>query len=133
MYTLAVMEHPDVREGGGLHGVPSGEALPEDALVLEAVEPALARGVVPAVALAAHRADHAVVRKLLLEGMTRTGSPEGSGGSVPGRLAPKPTSGQRVADEIGCHALLQRPPMILRVNRPETTAKCTKPSSVPGR
>ena len=57
MQTLAIVEHLDVLEGGGLHGVAGGEALCEDTLVLEAVEPALGRGVVPAVPLAAHRAD----------------------------------------------------------------------------
>ena len=71
MQTLAVVEHLDVLEGGGLHGVAGGEAFPEDPLVLESVEPALGRGIVPTLTLATHRADHAVLGQFGLERLAR--------------------------------------------------------------
>ena len=60
MLPLAVVEHLDVLEAGGLHVGMGGIPNAMHPLVLEAVEPALGRGIVPAVALPAHRARHAV-------------------------------------------------------------------------
>ncbi len=54
MQTLAVVEELDVREGRGHHVISGGEALPEEPLFFDAVEPALGRGDVPAVHFAAH-------------------------------------------------------------------------------
>jgi hypothetical protein len=58
---LTIVEHLDVLEGVGLHRLLGGEAFPEDPFVFQAIEPALGWGVVPVVALAAHRAEHAVL------------------------------------------------------------------------
>lgn len=62
-----VVKHLDVFERRRLHVLARGKADAMHPLVLEAVEPALGRGVVPAVTLAAHRAGHAIFGELALE------------------------------------------------------------------
>ena len=54
MLPLPVVEDLDVLEAGGLHVGMSGIANPMHPLVLEAVEPALRRRVIPAVPFPAH-------------------------------------------------------------------------------
>jgi hypothetical protein len=107
---LPVVEHLDVLEAGRRHLAARREADTMHSLVLEAVEPALGRGVVPAVALAAHRTGHAVFGKLALKGMT--GILAASIGVMQyarRRLSPEPRHGQRVRHDIRRHARLQRP------------------------
>ena len=67
MTPFPVVKHLDVFEGVGRGLGPRRVAGTVDSLVLETVEPALRRRVVPAIAFAAHRAGHAVVGKLVLE------------------------------------------------------------------
>lgn len=123
MQTQADVEHLDVREGGGLHGVPGGEALPEDPLVLEGVEPALGRGIVPAIALAAHRADYAVLGQLGMEHLTRVLAPPiGMVVQPQSRLVSKPTHGQRVADQIGLMRGYSDQPPTSQLNRSSAMA-----------
>jgi hypothetical protein len=118
MQTLAILDHLGVRELGGLKGAIGSEALPNDQVVLDAGEPVLGRGVVPTIALGAHRADHTALRQLRLERLTRElATPIGMGDEPPCRLAPKPTHGQRDGEEFGRHAGLQRPAHDLSVKQ----------------
>lgn len=67
MPSLPVVKHLDVVERRRLHVLVCSKADAMHPLVLEAVEPALGRGVVPAVPLVAHRAGHAVSGQLVLK------------------------------------------------------------------
>ena len=110
MQALAVVEHLDVLEGRGLHRSRVAEALPVDPLILEAVEPALGRRVIPAVPLAAHRADHAVFLQLVLEGVAGVlAAPVGVMHQPRGRLPAEPGHGQRIGHDVRRHARFQRP------------------------
>ena len=60
MLPLSVVEDLDVLEAGGLHVSMSGIANAMHPLVLEAVEPALRRRVIPAVSLLQSSTDRAV-------------------------------------------------------------------------
>ena len=70
MLPLPVVEDLDVLEAGGLHVGMSGIANSMHPLVLEAVEPALRRRIIPAVPFPTHRAGHAVILELVLKDMT---------------------------------------------------------------
>ena len=94
MQTLAIVEHLDVLEVDGLHGVAGGEALPEDPLVLESVEPVLGWGIVPTMPVAAQRADPAVRRQRRLARLACVRAPSiGRVDQPRDRLASKPTPG----------------------------------------
>ena len=67
--SLAVVEDFDVLEALRLHLTVPGKACAVNAFVLEAVEPAFGRGIVPAVAFATHRAGHAVGVESVLKGL----------------------------------------------------------------
>ena len=71
MAATPVVEHLDVLEQVGDCRVPRDVARAVDPFVLEAVEEALGGRIVPAVALAAHRTDHAVLGERGLEQATR--------------------------------------------------------------
>lgn len=64
---FSVVKHLDVFERRRLLVLACSKAGAMHPLVLEAVEPALGRGVIPAVTLEAHRAGHAIFGKLALE------------------------------------------------------------------
>lgn len=65
-----VVEHLNVFEARRRHRCACVIANSMDALVLEAVEAALRRRVIPAVHLATHGVDHAVFPQLVLEGLS---------------------------------------------------------------
>lgn len=69
MLSLPVIEHLDVLEARRLYVVMRGTADAMHSLILEAVEPALCRRVIPAAPLAIHRAGHAVRHELALKGV----------------------------------------------------------------
>lgn len=69
MLALPVVEDLDVFRAGGLHVGVSGIAYSMHPLVLETVEPALRRRIIPAVSFPAHRAGHAEPLELVLKGM----------------------------------------------------------------
>src|SRR5512133_2415422 len=71
MQTPAVVERLDVVEEVGLRRGLRTVAGAMHPFILQAVEEALCRRVVPAVALAAHRADHAVLLQARLKGVAR--------------------------------------------------------------
>jgi hypothetical protein len=107
---LTVVEHLDVLDGVGLHRLVGGEAFPEDPLVLEAIEPALGWGVVPTVALAAHRAEHAILGQLPLKGMAGVlATAIGMMDQAWGWFTAKARHAQRIDNEIGAHPWLERP------------------------
>ena len=110
MQPFPVVEGLDVLEAGRRHLGTRREAYAMHPLVLEAVEPALRRGVIPAVALAAHRADHAELGELVLKGMTGIlASPVGVV-HQPRRWFPaEPRHGQRIRHDVRRHAGFQRP------------------------
>jgi hypothetical protein len=79
-------------------------------LILQAVEEALARRVVPAVSLAAHRADHAVCLQPRLEGVAGIlATPVGMMNQSRPRLPAEPRHGQRVDRNVRRHSGFQRP------------------------
>jgi len=80
-------------------------------LILEAVEEALRRGVIPAVALPAHRTDHAVFLQPRLEGSACIlASPVGMMDQPRCRLPAKHRHGQRINHDVRPHPRLERPP-----------------------
>ncbi len=95
MLAFPVVKNLDVFKGLSLdHGV-SRKASAMHPLILEAVEPALRRRVVPAVALPAHGADHAVGSVLFLKGMTGVlAAPVGLVQQPGCRTFPEPGHGQ---------------------------------------
>ena len=86
--------------------------------MLEAVEPALGRSIVPAVSLAAHRADHRVFGQLVLEKLAGgLATPVGVMKQARRWLAPEPGHGQGVGDDVRRQAGLQRPTNHLTVEQ----------------
>lgn len=78
--------------------------------VLQAIEEADRRGVVPAVSFAAHRADYAVRCELVLERMTGILAPAiRVMQQTRCRFAAEPRHGQRIDHEVRRHARLTRP------------------------
>ena len=69
MLPLPIVEDLDVLEASGLHFGVAGLSNSMHALVLEAVEPAFCRCVIPSIAFPAHRAGHAIFLELVLKGM----------------------------------------------------------------
>lgn len=109
MLPLAVVEDLDVLEAGGLHVSMSGIANAMHPLVLEAVEPALRRRVIPAVSLSAHRAGHAVFCELVLKGMAGVlAAPVGMMHQAHCRSLPEPSHGQRIRHDVRRPDLIRR-------------------------
>ena len=105
-----VVKHLDVFERRRLHVLACSEAPSMHPLVLEAVEPALGRGVVPAVTLAAHRAGHAVFGQLVLKRMAGVlAAPVRVMQHPRAGLASEPRHGQRIGHDVRRHARLERP------------------------
>src|SRR3972149_9028112 len=75
-----VVEHLDVLEQVSDDFLAGGVACAVDPLILEAVEEAFGRRIIPAVTLAAHRADHAVLGELGLEHEAGVLAAPGGGG-----------------------------------------------------
>lgn len=110
MKAFTVVEHLNVLEAGRTHLRPCFEAHTMHPLILEAIEPALGRGVVPAIPFSAHRAGHAVVGELVLEGRARVlATPVGMVQQARRRLSPEPRHGQRIGHNVRRHARFQRP------------------------
>ena len=134
MQPTPVVKHLDILEGRR-HCFARHKAPPMHSLVLEAVEPALGRRIVPAVTLAAHRASHAVVSEFVLK--RRAGvlaAPVGVVQHPRHRLAAEPRHRQRIRHDVRCQARFQRPADHFAVeqikhNRPGTAS--LRPS--PGR
>ena len=77
-------------------------------LVLEAIEPALSRGVIPTIPLAAHRADHAVLFQSVLEGKTGILTAPIRVVNQPRRRFPaEPRHGQRIGHDVCRHVWFQ--------------------------
>ena len=70
MLADSVIKDFDIFKARGLHFSMGSVAHAVVSLVLEAVEPALGRRVIPAISLAAHRARHAERLELVGKGMT---------------------------------------------------------------
>ena len=95
MLPLAIVKHLNVFEAGRPHFSLGSVTQAMVAFVLETVEPALGRRVVPAISLAAHRTRHAERAQLVLVGLT------GVLGAI--RMM------QRVCHQLRRHARLERP------------------------
>src|SRR5882757_9653913 len=67
MLALAIIKYFDVLEACGLHFRMCSVTLAMVPFVLETVKPALGRGVIPAISLPAHGANHAEFLELVLE------------------------------------------------------------------
>jgi len=119
MLPLPVVEHLDVRETGGLHVGMGGVLDAMHPLVLEAVEPAFRRCVVPAVDLPAHRAGHAVFLELVLEGVARILAAAVGMMQPRCRSLPEPGHGQRIRGDVRRHARFQGPAHDLAVEQVE--------------
>lgn len=110
MEAPAVVERLDVVEQVGLRFGPHGVAGAMHPLILQAVEEALARRVVPAISLAAHRAGHPVLFQLRLKGEARIlAAPVGVMDQARRRLPAEPGHGQRIDDDVCRHPRLDRP------------------------
>ena len=102
MATSAVVERLDIVEQIGFRCGPRTVAGAMYPLVLQAVEEALRGRVVPAIALAAHRADHPVLFQPRLKGVARIlASPVGVMDQARCRLLAEPGYGQRIDDDVG--------------------------------
>ena len=120
MLPLPVVEDLNVFEGGCLHLGVSDIAKPMHPLALEAVEPALRRRVISAVAFSAHRASHAERLELVLKHVTGVlAAPIGVVQQPSGRSFPKPGHGQGIDHDIRRHARFQRPTHNLTVEQVE--------------
>jgi PAS domain S-box-containing protein len=110
MLALPVVKNLDVFKGGSLDLGRRRVVNTLQPLVLEAVEPALRRRIVPAVSFPAHRAGHAVRLELVLKGMAGIlASPVGGVQQPRHRTLPEPRHGQRIGHPVCRHARLQRP------------------------
>ena len=69
MLTGSIVKNFNVFEAGRLHISMGGVTRAMVPLVLETVEPAFCRRVVPAISLAAHRAGHVIFLELVLKGV----------------------------------------------------------------
>ncbi len=79
-------------------------------LVLEAVEPALRRCVIPAIPLSAHRAGHAVFLEFVLKRLAGVlAAPVRVVQHARRWLLAEPGHAQRVDHDVRCHARLERP------------------------
>src|SRR6266508_1497813 len=68
--TTPIVKDFDIRKEVGYRGVSRLVACAVHSFILQAVEEAFARSIVPAVSFPTHRADHPVLGQLVLEGMT---------------------------------------------------------------
>src|SRR5689334_18148506 len=85
-------------------------SLPMYSFIFERVEEALRRRVVPAVALAAHRAQHSVITKLGLKRFTGVlAAAIGVMNQPRLRCSSQARYAQRLYDELSAHALFDRP------------------------
>jgi len=110
MLLLPVVEDFDVFEADDLHVGVRRIANAMHPLVLEAVEPAFRRSIVPAISFAAHGADPAVVLKLVLKGMAGIrAAPVGVRHQACGRSLAELGHGQRIRGDVRRHVRLQRP------------------------
>jgi hypothetical protein len=104
------VENLDVLKAGGLHVGVGGVADAMHPLVLEAVEPALRRCVIPAVSFPAHRADRAVRLEFVLKDKAGVlAAPVGVVHQSVCRALPEPGHGPRSGHDLRRHARLQRP------------------------
>ena len=110
MRPLPVMEDLDVFKGDSLDLSVRRMANPVYPLVLEAVEPALRRRVIPTIPLSTHRSGHAVFLELVLKRMAGVrAAPVGGVQQSWRRLLAKPGDGQRIRHDDRRHARLERP------------------------
>ena len=107
----AVVKHLDVVEQIGNRRLARSVPGAMHALVLQTVEEALGRRVIPAIPLAAHRANHVVLRQLVLKPTAGVLAATIRVMDQPGRRSPaEPSHGQRVDDNVRAHPSLDRPP-----------------------
>src|SRR5215210_6397989 len=110
MTTITIVEPLDVLEHLSSRFSSCAIPLTMNALVLQAVEETFGGRIVPAVALATHRAAHCIVGQLGLKGFT--GILHASVGVMKQpwrRPAPKPSHAQRITSQPSGEILLQRP------------------------
>ncbi len=108
--TTPIVKHLDVIEriGNGLAARCVTSAMRP--LVLQAVEEALGRRIVPAVTFPAHARDHAVLGELLLASVAGVlTAPIRVMDQARPRLPAKPGHGQGIRHDVGRHPQLQRP------------------------
>jgi len=108
MQTSPVVKYLDVFKRHGYPLVPCFEAFTVHSFVFEATEPAFGRGVIPAVALAAHGTNHAVHLQLglkyeagILAALIRMMYQPSR------RFATEPRHSQRIGHNVRRHARLQ--------------------------
>ena len=107
---LAVVERLDVIEGVGNGFYPAFVADAMHPLIIEAVEEALGRRVIPTVLLAAHRAGHPECFQPCPKGVAGVpASPVGVIEQSGCWLPAEPCYGQGIDDDIGSHLLPERP------------------------
>ena len=105
-----VVEPFDVIEQIGDRHLPRRIACAVQPFVLQAVEETLRGRVVPVISLAAHRADHAVVAELALEGLARMlGVPIRVMNQPRHRFSAGPRHRQRIGHDGRRHPRLNRP------------------------
>ena len=118
MAATLVLQHLDVLEQVHLRVGSRRAGCAEHALVSEAVEEALGGDVVPAVAIAAHRGDHAALSELgehRAAGVLATAvAMKDNAGAQLGR---QPRHGQSIGDYFGRHPRLDRPADVLAVEQ----------------
>ncbi len=108
--TTPVVKHLDVIEQIGRGRDTGLVARAMHPFVLQAVEEAFCRRVVPAVSLSAHGADHAKLRELVLEDMTCVlTAPVRVMDQTRCRSSAKPCHRQRVGHDVRSHPRLDRP------------------------
>ncbi len=110
MLPFTIIEDFDVLEAASLHVGVGSVANAMYPPVLEAVEPAFRRRVIPAVSLAAHRADHAVHLELVLKVMAGVlATPVGVVHQSRCWTLAEPGDGQCIGHDIRSHPRLERP------------------------
>ena len=110
MLPFSIIKDFDIFKAGSPHVGMGCVPYAMDALVLETVKPAFSGGVIPAIALAAHRTRHVEFLELFLKRIAGVlaSSIRVMHDARPRSLA-KPGHRQRIGDQIGRHAWLERP------------------------
>ena len=120
MLSLPVIKHLDVLEARCLHFRVSSVTKAMHSLILEAVEPALRRRIVPAIPFPTHRASHAVFLELVLKRMAGVlAAPVRMVHQTRRRAPAEPGHGQRVCHNIRRHTRLKRPANNLAIEQIE--------------
>ena len=120
MTATAVVKRFNVFKQVGAGGCARGIAPAEHPFVLQTVEETLRRCIIPAIALATHRANHAVFSKPVLKRMTRVlAAPVGVVDQPRRRLSAKPRHCQRINHDVSRHSWLDRPADDLAVEQIE--------------